>query len=278
MTDIRPISCLVATDLSGRSDRALVRAFRIANQGGGRVVVLHVVEEDYPRRLSKSMIEDITIELRTQIAAMPESKGGHWTVRVEAGHDYERIAETARSQGVDLLVMGGRRDPKISDLFLASTAQRVVRQATTPVLIVKTPYRGPYGLAVAAVDASLHCRQGIAFAMAAFPDLFVSAFHAKGGLGPSILLDDLPPQRGALSEEEADTIAAPLLAQPDFTQRGEFVTLAGDTTDVLQAFVREKRPDLLIAGQSKSARSFFLGEDLPGFAMLSIDRDILIMP
>lgn len=278
MTDLRPISCLVASDLSARSDRALVRAFRIAGRGGGRVIVLHVVEEDFPQRLSEGLCRDIESALHAQISAMAESRDVHWTVRVERGHDYERIAEVAHRQSVDLLVMGGRRDPKISDLLLASTAQRVIRQSPVPILVVKAPYRGPYGSAVAAVDASPHCRQGIAFALEAFPELLVSAFHAKSGAGLSSAPDDLPAQRCALTTVESEAVADPLRGLPGFAERGEFTALRGDPTDALAAFVREKRPDLLIAGRSKSARSFFLGEDLPGFALLTIDRDILIMP
>ncbi len=117
MPEKRVLSCLVASDLSPRGDRALVRAFRIAALGGSRVDVLHVVEEDYPRRLSDSLIHTADTELRAQIAAMPESQGIPWTVHVERGHDHERIAEVVAQQGVDLLIMGGRRKPKLSDLF-----------------------------------------------------------------------------------------------------------------------------------------------------------------
>lgn len=278
MTDSRPISCLVATDLSSRSDRALVRAFRLAGRGGGRVIALHVVEEDYPRRLSDTLAKEIETELRRQISSMPEAKDVHWSIEVERGHDHERIAEMARRHSVDMLVMGGRREPKLSDLFLASTAQRVVRQAPVPVLVVKNPYRGPYETAVAAVDASVHCRDAISFAWSSFPEVFVSAFYAKSGPGIPALADDLPPERSSLQPGETETIQAPLTAMPDFARRGDFTVLAGDPTQALRGFVREKRPDLLICGRSKSARSFFLGEDLPGYAMLTVDRDILIMP
>lgn len=278
MSDPRPVSCLVATDLSSRSDRALVRAFRIAGRHGGRVIVLNVVEEDYPARLSETLALEIETELRAQVSAMPESAGVHWSIRVERGHDYQCIADLARSQSVDLLVMGGRRDPKLSDLFMASTAQRVVDRSPVPVLVVKRPYHGPYDLAVAAVDASSHCRDGVVFAMEAFPELFVAAFHAKSGPGVPGLPDGLPLECCVLTVDEADVVERPLRALPGFGERGDFAALSGDTTDVLQGYVQERRPDLLICGRSKSARSFFLGEDLPGFAMLAIDRDILIMP
>jgi nucleotide-binding universal stress UspA family protein len=276
-----PISCLVASDLSPRGDRALVRAFRIAQRGGGRVDILHVVENDYPRRLADTLAHEVYSELRTQVAAMPESKGVHWTIRVERGHDHERIAEVAACIQADVLVLGGRREPKIRDLFLASTAQRVVRQSPIPVLVVKQPYRGPYGAAVAAVaavDRSQHCKDAVGFALATFPELFVSAFYVRGG--PLIV----PAEQGALAQqappsaEEAEAIAAPLYALEDFKKRGQFSPLAGELLEIIPQAVQEIRPDLVICGRSKSARSFFLGEDLAGFAMMSIDRDLLIMP
>lgn len=275
MTDLQPVSCLVATDLSSRSDRALIRAFRIAGRSGGSVTALHVVEEDYPPRLAETLRGEVSSALHAQIAAMPESQGVHWTVRVENGHDYERIGEVTRHQSIDLLILGGRRTPKFADLFLASTAQRVVRHATVPVLVVKTPYRGPYGTAVAAVDASVHSRQAVAFALRTFPELLVSAYHACDGAFAS---GKGLPEQAALAPEEAAAIQAPLDRLPAFAERGSFTSYLGTPGDVMTTLVQEKRPDLLICGQSKSARSFFLGEDLPGFAMLSIERDLLIMP
>jgi nucleotide-binding universal stress UspA family protein len=278
MTDVPPLSCLVATDLSPRSDRALVRAFRIAARGGGNVVVLHVVEEDYPQKVAATLRDEVESELHTQITAMPESKGVHWTIKVERGHDYERIASVARRQSIDLLVLGGRRESKLADLFLASTAQRVVRQSAVPVLVAKSPYRGPYGTALAAVDPSEHSREGIGFALRAFPELLVTAFHAVEGGWALSQSPDAPPPHERLSAEESARIEAPLRQVPGFTERCTFSAYRGGARDVLNGLVLSHRPDLVICGQSKSARSFFLGEDLPGFAMQSIDRDLLIMP
>lgn len=278
MTEACPVSCLVATDLSARSDRALVRAFRIASRGGGRVVALHVVEEDYPPRLLATLRQEVHSALHAQIAAMPESRSIQWEVRVENGHDYERIGDVARRQTIDLLVLGGRRAPRFSDLFLASTAQRVVRHSPVPVLIVKTPYRGPYGSALAAVDTSQHSREAIAFALRTFPELLVTAFHAVGDVWRGERSDALPAEPVALTPQDKAMIETPLRPLPGFAERGTFSGYAGSPGEVLAALAGTVRPDLLICGQSKSARSFFLGEDLPGYAMVAVERDLLIMP
>lgn len=276
MLDHQPVSCLVASDLSPRGDRAIVRAFRIAERGRGRVDVLHIVEEDYPRRLTQTLVAEADSELRAQIAAMPESKGVHWTVTVECGHDHERIVEVAARRSVDLLILGGRRQPKISDLFLASTAQRVIRQSSVPVLIVKQPYRGPYGMAVAAVDASPHSTEAVRFALDVFPEVLVSAVHVTGLPGD-------PDARTGVAGGPGDDpvvagIAGVLNAIPRFDLRGTFDSRSGGLLETFQVVVDERRPDLVVCGRSKSAKSFFLGEDLAGFAMLNIDRDMLIMP
>jgi len=281
MPDLPPVSCLVASDLSPRSDRALVRAFRVAERTGGRVVALHVVEEDYPRRISQTLMEEAESELHTQIAAMPESRGVAWKVLVQRGHDYERIADTAKQQSVDLLVLGGRREPRLSDLFLASTAQRVIRHAPVPVLVVKRPYAGPYGTALAAVDRSDHSHQAIGFALRVFPELLVSAFHAvPTGTPPRWMPAGSEPRtpRPALPPEYMAEIKATLDRLDGFAERGELLGLDGSPLEVLDELIRDRRPDLLVCGRSRSARSFFLGEDLPGHAVLATDRDMLIMP
>jgi len=276
----RPLACLVASDLSARSDRALVRAFRLAGRSGGRVTVLHVVEESYPAGIAGHLAAEAEAELTAQVAAMPESADVAWRVAVARGHDYEQIADVATADAVDLLVLGGRREPKIADLFLSSTAQRVVRRSPVPVLVVKRPYDGPWRSALAAVDGSEHARRAVAFALDAFADLRVTAFHAVAADQPPRLAGSASRRTEAvtLTPEAEAAVRRPLEALDGFAGRGTVLAVAGYPIAVLDDLVDTRRPDLVLCGRSRSARSFFLGEDLPGHAMLSVARDLLVMP
>ncbi|MQX37185.1 universal stress protein [Roseospira navarrensis] len=270
MTPAPPLHCLAATDLSARGDRALVRAFRLAAASQGSVVVLHVVEDTYPPPISKHIRDDVRILLHQQVQAMPESQGVPWRIEVVAGHDFEEI--TAQSLGCNLIVLGGGRDMRLADPFLSSTTQRVIRRADVPVLTAKTPYRGPYGLAVAAVDDTDPAERALAFALAACPDMRVVSFLAV----------DLPGGAAGDPDDGLDPFAQPvrdrLARLPDYAARGRFSCERGAAVPVLDALVTEHAPDLVVLGRPRRGWSFLLGQDLPGHALMGSKADILIAP
>lgn len=274
MTDGTGLHCLVATDLSARGDWALVRGFRMAAASHGSVVVLHVVEDAYPPPILKHIRDDVRILLDQQVQAMPESAGVAWRVEVVPGHDFEEII--AHAFGCTLIVLGGGRETRLTDQVLTSTTQRVVRRADVPVLTVKTPYRGPYGLAVAAVDDTDPAERAVTFALDAYPDMRVVAFHAvdlPGGMSE---------RTGAGPTEELDDFARPIrdrLAQlPAFATRGRFSCERGEPVATLDSQVASHMPDLVVMGRPRRGWSFLLGQDLPGHALMSARADILVAP
>lgn len=274
MTETAGLHCLVATDLSARGDRALVRGFRMAAASRGSVVVLHVVEDSYPPPLLKTIGDNVRILLDQQIRAMPESEGVRWRVEVVPGHDYEQIS--AQAFGCTLIILGARRETRLADPFLSSTTQRVVRRAEVPVLTVKTPYRGPYGLAVAAIDDTDPAERALGFALDANPHMRVVAFHAV----------DLPAgmveHSAGAPTSETDDFARPIrdrLARlPDFGARGRFSCERGEPVATLDGLVDTHAPDLVVMGRPRRGWSFLLGQDLPGHALMDARADVLIAP
>lgn len=267
MSPAEGLHCLVATDLSARGDRALVRGFRMAAASRGSVVVLHVVEDTYPPPLLKTIGDNVRILLDQQIRAMPESEGVTWRVEVVSGHDFEEII--AQAFGCNLIVLGGGRETRLADQFLTSTTQRVVRRADGPVLTVKTPYRGPYGLAVAAIDDTDPAEHALRFALKANPHMRVVAFHAV----------DLP---GTGDDDALEDFARPIRARlariPGFADRGRFACQRGEPVAALDALIQVQSPDLLVLGRPLRGWSFLLGQDLPGHALMDARADILVAP
>ncbi|WP_299442923.1 universal stress protein [uncultured Rhodospira sp.] len=270
MTEGTGLHCLVATDLSARGDRALVRGFRMAAASHGSVVVLHVVEDAYPPPILKHIRDDVRILLHQQVQAMPESAGVAWRVEVVPGHDFEEII--AHAFGCNLIVLGGGRETRLSDQFLTSTTQRVVRRADVPVLTVKTPYRGPYGLAVVALDDTDPAERAVTFALDAYPDMRVVAFHAVDV--PSDMVD---PAEGGL-DAFARPIRDRLARVPNFADRGRFTCERGAPVPTLDALVTTHTPDLVVLGRPRRGWSFLLAQDLPGHALMSARADILVAP
>ncbi len=274
MTFSAGLHCLVATDLSARGDRALVRGFRMAAASRGSVVVLHVVEDSYPPPLLKTIRDNVRILLHQQIKAMPESEGVTWRLEVVAGHDHEEI--TAQAYGCNLIILGGRRETRLADQFLSSTTHRVVRRAEVPVLTVKTPFRGPYGLAVAAIDETEPAQHALAFALDACPDLRVVAFLAVDLPAGMVGCAENGPDEGL--EGVARPVRRRLAGLSGFEDRGRFCCERGEPAQILDSLVTTHSPDLIVLGRPRRGWSFLLGQDLPGHALMESRADILIAP
>ena len=142
---IRPQNILVCTDFSENASCALPYAAEYARQFGARVVLVHIVEpapilsgmEDVPLALSEKQLtqtaKDNLEALATQTLA-PEIQYG---VEVRTGTAYAEIAKAAKDVKADLVVIATHGYTGLKHTLLGSTAERVVRQAPCPVLVVR---------------------------------------------------------------------------------------------------------------------------------------------
>jgi nucleotide-binding universal stress UspA family protein len=138
---------LVATDFAESAERALECAQELARRHGAELILLHVYMPPpaYPEVASAHVaaiyaeqqrwIED-ALEQRAQRA-----RAAGLLVRplVRTGSPASTIAETAEAEGADMAVVGTHGRAGIDRLLLGSVAERVVRLASCPVLVVKTP-------------------------------------------------------------------------------------------------------------------------------------------
>jgi nucleotide-binding universal stress UspA family protein len=143
---------LAASDLSPRSDRAVAQAAHLAARMDARLILLNVVDDELPatifneeRSLALRALEDTAVRL----TALPRDR---IAVRVASGLDFREILVAAREEGADLIVLGAHRRAILEDILTGTTVERVVRNATTPVLVVKRPQPGDYRCTLAALD------------------------------------------------------------------------------------------------------------------------------
>jgi nucleotide-binding universal stress UspA family protein len=143
---------LVPTDFSENADAALETAVALADALGAAVRVAHVATKSSVREAVKAGLlapgdDDATVErkvrelremrMATHLAALGERAATVEQVYL-AGDPSCEIVDYASANGVDLIVMG-RRGTTLADVMLGSVAERVVRHANCPVLIVKRP-------------------------------------------------------------------------------------------------------------------------------------------
>ncbi len=147
-------SLLVPVDLTPSSDRILGRLALLPLADDARVTLLHVVPGNLPPREQPDAERDakraLAAEARHLRKTLPKSVSVETLVKLGAATK-EIVACTKRVQA-DLVVMGRAGGRALRDAFLGSTAERVVRQARVPVLVVRLPARSAYSRPALALD------------------------------------------------------------------------------------------------------------------------------
>ncbi|MDD2558995.1 MAG: universal stress protein [Desulfuromonadaceae bacterium] len=138
---------LYATDFSEGSAIAAEYARALADLHQAQVLVLHVANElaDSNRLRIQS---DNYAELERSVEKLALTnmkefcpryfKAGSYETRLEIGIPFKVINDVAKSEKVDLIVVGTHGRTGLALVVLGSTAARVVRKSAVPVLTVPT--------------------------------------------------------------------------------------------------------------------------------------------
>ena len=142
--DIRTV--LVPFDFSEYSEKAFTWALAMAEKWRSRLLLLHVVPmPSYPPMLMGTYFNVVEFEasLRADAEARAKEflgKVGNSTVQTDAkifiGEPFGDICRVAAEEKADLIVMGSHGRTGLSHVLLGSVAERVVRHAPCPVLVV----------------------------------------------------------------------------------------------------------------------------------------------
>jgi universal stress protein A len=140
---------LAPTDFSPQAQKAVRYALRFAQQFKARLELLYVADTvryvgDYMTVTQVNDIEDSLLkEGREKLTAVQGqlSSAGDAPVEIESfvrsGVPHHEITEVARQRGADLIVISTHGRTGLLHALLGSTAERVVRHATCPVLVVR---------------------------------------------------------------------------------------------------------------------------------------------
>jgi nucleotide-binding universal stress UspA family protein len=140
---------LCAVDFSDCSLRALHYAMSLAQEADARLIVLNVVElpADAHERLPhlspgvREYVAAVEEDHRQRLgSAVPEAVRAYCDVEtmMVPGKPYREILRVAAEQQSDLIVIGVHGRNPADRLFFGSTTQHVVRQATCPVLTLRS--------------------------------------------------------------------------------------------------------------------------------------------
>ena len=135
-------------------------------------VGIHHMRVAFLQRLRKRLLpgqDDSEARLhahyRDALQRLAEDLAGRWkiavTPQITTGQTHREISRAVRKNGADLVVVGAVGEHPVRQFFLGSTAERVVREAPVPVLVVRREGHEPYLRVFAALDLS-PCSQAVA--------------------------------------------------------------------------------------------------------------------
>jgi universal stress protein A len=139
---------LIPVDFSEYANQAVEYAIGLASKLGARVTLLHVIQSlplggvDMGVTLPYTYIQDLEAEIANSMQAylaQVTTAGVEGEIVVVHGVPFHEIIETAKMQQVDLIVMGTHGRTGLQHMLLGSVAEKVVRLAPCPVLVVRQP-------------------------------------------------------------------------------------------------------------------------------------------
>lgn len=179
---------LVATDLSIPARHAAERGALLSRKLEARLDLLHVIGREPLDRLRHLMgVSHLGVEQRMLDAVHAEAQGvaqllheGYGVdagVHVAAGPILDTLHEHAAATAADLLVVGARGASFLRHALLGSTAERMVRKACQPILVVKRSPHEHYRHVLVPVDFSPASARAIQLARTIAPNATLILLH-----------------------------------------------------------------------------------------------------
>jgi len=148
----RPGHVICATDFSETSQAVVELAARLAQREGARLHLVHVVENPFQQpwltgaegidfaELLRRRIDNAEHELALLAGKLPPPAPSALP-SVMIGRPADEIVRHARDYEAELIVIGTHGHDGLQRVLLGSVADRVIRQATCPVLVVPSRSR-----------------------------------------------------------------------------------------------------------------------------------------
>jgi nucleotide-binding universal stress UspA family protein len=160
---LKPVEkVVVGSSLQEGSDMVVGAAIDVARAVTGHLTILHALsmdalmprfgagwaESDFYRKWSDLQRDELASQIDRLGAAMPTK------IRVDLGSPHRVILDSAERLGADMIVIGASERGRFARI-LGGTADRILRRAQCPVLVVRGDWQFPIKRVLAPVDFSL---------------------------------------------------------------------------------------------------------------------------
>ncbi|HEU5074904.1 MAG TPA: universal stress protein [Polyangiaceae bacterium] len=288
-------SLLVPIDLTPNSDRVLGRLLLLPLANDARVTILHVIPDSLRASELRDAERDASKALASEVRHLQKSLPKSVCIQplVKVGVAVKEISAWAQKVKAELIVMGRGGGRVLREAFLGSTAERVVRQARLPVLVVRLAPRHVYGRPALALDFDRAAHEVVRLLLLVLPPPRprVSVIHAYdfpyGGLVyPSLAEEEADGEKSELQLEATEKLARLLAAslakanvRPEDAPRWKTHVRYGSPHVVVEKVMRRSETDLLLLGTRGFSRAahIFLGT-IAGDLLREAKCDVLLVP
>jgi universal stress protein A len=145
-----PKRILVPTDFSEHSDKALNEAIDIAGKYNSKIYLLHVIDKQVQQCavdycLSEADVEKLEADsvnwssdmLKKEASKLNKADAVEIEFDIKKGDPYHEIIKEEKDKDIDLVVMSSFGRTGLKKFMLGSVADKVIRNSTSQVLMVK---------------------------------------------------------------------------------------------------------------------------------------------
>lgn len=273
---------LCATDLTPRSALAVERAAWLARRWDAALTLLHVADSEQLPDVITDEIRDTTAALQAQLGSL----GADAAVLVRSGDPFEVILDSASEAGAAVIVLGPHRRRRFLDIFRGTTAERVIRGGSLPVLMARQGPPADWRHVMIAADFSDCCRHALLTArdLGLLDAARVSVLHAFAPVARMVMSYQGAPLTDIRREIAAERAALRrrlqrFVAECDPALRAKAVVVEGDGPAALHKAVADRGADLLVVGTRGAAgiRRLVLGSTAEA-VLARASVDVLAVP
>jgi len=197
---------LVPCDFSKPAIHAFRVALDIAQQSGGAICLLNVVEIPVYQdpllvpalNLEQPYFDELSDNVEARFKALSEvhnGKGVSVINKMTVGSVHGAIIDSIQEYGADIVVMGSHGASGFAEFLLGSNAQKIVQRSPVPVLIVKNYFSGPIKNIIFPNTLETEHQEDLVMKVKSLQDFFKANLHIVWINTPSGFASDIVTNR-----------------------------------------------------------------------------------
>jgi nucleotide-binding universal stress UspA family protein len=224
---------------------------------GSTLTVLHVVAPGCPPvdRADAERALAYSVSVATGGVARAGRKDVQVLPRLVEGVPFIEIIRHGRHGRNELIVVGRHGERTFRELFLGSTAERVIRKGDTSILVVAPRPSAPYDRPLAAVDCSETSRRAVelAWRLATPGAQVIDVIHAYEPISPNTLrraniFDEPAIEYRLAARRQAESAVETFLSAADAAPPAKVTVREGDARRVILDVAAQRDADLIAVG------------------------------